>query len=410
MTNGEEMSLEQIREFMSGSGEYSFRGQNRKEVYEWMERLLCRHEYWLRKKAEKGLLRSYTEKVSGLSRAQVTRLIARYATDGNLKARRYRRCRFERKYTATDIELLASVDEAHETLSGPATRQILKREYCVFGRKPYERLSKISVSHLYNLRKKREYRQARLHYEKTRPRHVSIGERRRPEPEGRPGYLRVDTVHQGDGPDGKGLYHVNAVDEVRQWEVVGAVSAISEAFLLPVLEKMIEQYPFRILGFHSDNGSEYINENVEKLLNRLLIQQTKSRPRRSNDNGLAESENGAVIRKQIGYGYIEPQHAARFNEFYRDSFNFYLNFHRPSAQPEVQIAKNGKRKTIYKRWATPWEVFASLHKPEQYLKEGETLAELAATASHESDTECARRMQLAKRKLFAEIRPARKTA
>lgn len=410
MTNGEEMSLEQIREFMSGSAEYEFRGQDRKEVYEWMEKLLCRHEYWVRKKAEKGLLRSYAEKVSGLSRAQVTRLIARYAEDGDLKARRYQRYRFERQYTAKDIELLAWVDEAHQTLSGPATRQILRREYGVFGRKPYERLSKISVSHLYNLRKRREYRQKRLHYEKTKPRQVSIGERRRPEPEGRPGYLRVDTVHQGDGPEGKGLYHVNAVDEVTQWEVVGAVSAISEAYLLPVLTKMIEQYPFRILGFHCDNGSEYINENVEKLLNGLLIQQTKSRPRRSNDNGLAESKNGAVIRKQIGYGYIEPEHAVRFNEFYRDSFNFYLNFHRPSAQPEVLVAANGKRKTIYKRWATPWEVFAALDKPEQYLKQGETLAELAATASYESDTECARRMQLAKRKLFDQIKPIQRNA
>lgn len=410
MTDGEAWNLEQIREFLTASGEYEFRGQDRKEIYVWLEALLCRHEYWVRKKEEKGLLRSYAEKVSGLSRAQVTRLIARYRSDEGLKERQYRRHRFHRQYTASDVELLGSVDEAHETLSGPATRRILEREFTVFGRKGYERLAKLSVAHLYNLRKRREYREKRLRYEKTRPAQIAIGERRRPQPKGRPGYLRVDTVHQGDGPQGKGLYHVNAVDEVTQWEVVGAVEMISEAFLLPILQEMLQQFPFRILGFHSDNGSEYINHRVARMLNALLIEQTKSRPRRSNDNGLAESKNGAVIRKLIGYGHIEPEQATLLNEFYRDSFNFYLNFHRPSAQPEVLVAANGKRRTVYKRWATPWEVFAALEQPEQYLKAGETLADLAATASHESDTECARRMQLAKRKLFTKIRPAGKTA
>jgi transposase InsO family protein len=98
----------------------------------------------------------------------------------------------------------------------------------------------------------------------------------------------------------KGIYHINAVDEVTQWEIVGATALISEAGLIPVLEAMLEQFPFRIRGFHSDNGSEFINHTVSKLLNKLLIEQTKSRPRRSNDNGLVESKNGAVIRKHIG--------------------------------------------------------------------------------------------------------------
>ena len=107
--------------------------------------------------------------------------------------------------------------------------------------------------------------------------------------QGRPGYLRIDTVHQGDQDGVKGVYHINAVDEVTQWQVVGAVAQISEAYLLPVLEAMLAQFPFRIRGFHSDNGSEFINHMVAKLLNKLLIEQTKSRPRHSNDNGLAEA-------------------------------------------------------------------------------------------------------------------------
>ena len=75
-------------------------------------------------------------------------------------------------------------------------------------------------------------------------------------------------------------------------------------------------FPFRILGFHSDNGSEFINHTVARLLNKLLIEQTKSRPRHCNDNGLAESKNGAVIRKHMGYAHIAAPHAAAIEAFY----------------------------------------------------------------------------------------------
>ena len=104
---------------------------------------------------------------------------------------------------------------------------------------------------------------------------MSIGERRRPEPNGKPGYLRVDTMHQGDLEVAKGVCHINAVDEVTQWQVVGATAQISEAYLLPVLEAMLEQFRFEIRGFHSDNGSDFINHTVAELLNKLLIEQTK---------------------------------------------------------------------------------------------------------------------------------------
>jgi transposase InsO family protein len=177
---------------------------------------------------------------------------------------------------------------------------------------------------LYRLRASAQYRQRRITYQPTRPTAVSIGERRRPEPNGRPGYLRVDTVHQGDLEGNKGVYHINAVDEVTQWEVVGAAAQISEAYLLPVLIAMLEQFPFRILGFHSDNGSEFINHRVAEMLNKLLIEQTKSRPRHSNDNGLAEAKNGAVVRKHMGYTHIAAPHAAAIETFYEEHFNEYL--------------------------------------------------------------------------------------
>jgi IS30 family transposase len=188
--------------------------------------------------------------------------------------------------------LLAGVDEAHETLSGPATQKILYREFHEFGKSEYERLARLSVAHLYNLRKTGTYRKRRVVCQGTRPTAVSIGERRKPDPQGRPGYLRVDTVHQGDQDGSKGVYHLNAVDEVTQWQIVGATEQISEAWLMPVLEAMMEQFPFHIRGFHSDNGSEFINHTVAKLMNKLLVEQTKSRPRRSNDNGRPSARTG----------------------------------------------------------------------------------------------------------------------
>ena len=90
-----------------------------------------------------------------MSRAQVTRLIGRYTASGRVGGKVYRRQRFPQRYTLADVELLAAVDEAHETLSGPATRRILEREYQQYGKQEYARLASISVAHLYNLRQHR---------------------------------------------------------------------------------------------------------------------------------------------------------------------------------------------------------------------------------------------------------------
>lgn len=302
---------------------------------------------------------------------------------------------------------MAEVDEAHETLSGPATQKILYREYHEYGQAEYERLARISVAHLYNLRKSRTYRQRRVAYQLTRPTAVSIGERRKPDPQGKPGFLRVDTVHQGDLEGVKGVYHINAVDEVTQWQVVAATEQISEAYLLPVLEQMLEQFPFRIRGFHSDNGSEFINHVVAKLLNKLLVEQTKSRPRRSNDNALVESKNGAVIRKHMGYGHIAAEHAEAINDFYRQHFNPYLNFHRPCGVAEERTDQKGKRRKVYRWYATPWEILRQLPDVARHLQPDVTLGELNEMARVESDTACARQMQAAKRKLFQKLHQKR---
>jgi transposase InsO family protein len=400
----EKLSLEAIGRFVEASEEIRFESENRQQLYGWVQQVLVQQEYAGLGKVARGLVRRYIEKMTGMSRAQVTRLIARYTATGRVEATVYRRRRFPQSYTRADIELLASVDEAHETLSGPATRRILEREVQLYGRSEYARLAEISVAHLYNLRKSQRYRERRLNYVKTRPTTVSIGERRKPDPQGQPGYLRLDTVHQGDRPDAKGVYHINAVDEVTQWQVAGSTPRISEAYLKPVLEAMMRQFPFQIKGFHTDNGSEFINKTVADLLSKMLIEQTKSRPRQSGDNGLVETKNGAVIRKHIGYGYIDAGHADRINDFYREYLNPYLNYHRPCAQADVEIDNRGRKRVRYKRYQTPLETWLALNKPAQYLRQGLSINVLKRIAAALSDTDAARRMQQAKNKLFEKLR------
>jgi transposase InsO family protein len=399
----EKLSLVELEAFLEASGSVGFAGDSRAEVYGWSEALLCRQEYWAQTRRARGLIRAYMERMTGLSRAQCTRLIGQYRKTGRIAVSRSQRRKFPRRYTVGDMAALARVDQAHERMSGPATRHVLKREFEVYGKAEFERLAGISNGHLYNLRKSPGYRQRELHYEKTRPAKVSIGERRKPAPNGVPGYLRIDTVHQGDSPDGKGLYHINAVDEVTQWEVVAATPSISESCLLPVLEAMLRQFPFRIRGFHSDNGSEFINRVVADLLKKLLIEQTKSRARHSGDNGLVETKNAAIVRKHMGFGYIAPGHANRVNQFYASFLNGYINFHRPSAQPEVEIDASGRKRRRYKQWLTPLEKLLSLDRPEQYLRPGRSLAALERAAGTLSDTDAAIRLQRARHAMFLDL-------
>jgi len=402
MQNAESLSRDQIREFLRSSEPIEFTSGGREERYEWVERMLAAQKYGELGKRERGLVRAYVRKVTGLSEAQTTRMIRAFLDRGCVRSQPYRRHTFAAKYTAEDIALLAEVDRAHGRLSGPATRRILQRAHEQFGEKQYQRLAQISVAHLYNLRASARYRNQAAVFEPTRSTAAAIGQRRKPDPQGRPGYVRVDTVHQGDSAGAKGVYHINAVDAVTQWQVVGCAEKISEAYLLPVLAAVLAQFPFPIRGFHADNGSEYINHRVAEMLRKLHAEFTKSRACRSQDNALVEGKNGAVIRKLIGYGHIGGQHAAGLQEFYVQHLNPYLNFHRPCGFATVSLDERGKRKRQYKAedYRTPFEKLQSLPEAERFLKPGLLLPELEKRALAISDTACARRMSAAKAKLL----------
>jgi len=382
-----------------------FRALSVGEKYDWIEEVMIRFRYHKLKRAEKGVIRRYIERITGYSRSQVSRLITEYKRRGRLKRMPYRRHRFPKKYTPADVILLAKTDEMHGWLSGPATKKIMERECQIYGHSEFENISLISVAHLYNLRRSNAYRGITRRFTKTKPAVSRIGERIKPEAKGRPGYIRIDTVHQGDMAGCKGVYHINAVDEVTQWEIVASVEGISEAYLVPALETMLAQFTFVIRGFHSDNGSEFVNRIVAQLLNKMLIRFTKSRPRHSNDNGLVETKNGSVVRKQLGYAYIPQSCAEMINRFNRDFFNPYINFHRPCFFSVPVIDSKGKIKKTYpyEEVMTPYGKLKSLPQAESYLRPGVTFEELEKIANQMSDNQFAERMVHTRSKLFQQI-------
>lgn len=399
-------TLAQLRAFVSGNETISFTLTDRHAAYGWMSDTLMLFNYVHCTRADKGVLRQYLLKVTGFSRAQVARCITQYTDVGYIKDRRHAPAvPFVRRYTSEDIRLLAEMDALHGTLSGTTTRKLCERAFKVHGEARFERLAGISNGHLYNLRQHKTYQAKRGSFDKTRSTKINIGERRKPCPDGQPGYLRVDSVHQGDLDGIKGVYLINAVDEVTQCQAVCAVERISELFLLPVLAAMLDAFPFVIRGFHSDNGSEYVNHQLAKLLEKLRIEQTKSRSRQTNDNALAESKNASTVRKYLGYSHI-PQHcASQVNVFTTEVLSPYLNFHRPCHFPTEYTDSKGKirKRYCYLDMMTPYEKLCSLPAAESYLKPGNTLEKLDAIAAECSDNVAAQRLNEARTKLFQSI-------
>ncbi|MEK7597824.1 MAG: integrase [Patescibacteria group bacterium] len=404
MTDSRLSNFAQLETFLTGSKEISFESLNsKKEKYNWIREILVRFDFRNLLKKERGVVRKYLKKISGYSDAQLTRLIKRYFK-GKLIWRTYNRNIFPTKYTPKDIALLNLTDNAHSCLNGWSTKKILIREYTEFKKQNYENIKDISIAHIYNLRKTRQYKSHSLTFTKTQPVKRNIGERRKPTPNGVPGFLRVDTVHQGDLNGKKGVYHINSIDEVTQWQIVASVEQISESYLEPILLIILNQYPFRIFEFHADNGSEYINKVVVALLNKLYIKLTKSRSRHCNDNAQVECKNGAVVRKHMGHFYIHQKSAPEINDFYMKYFNPYLNFHRPCGFATLKTDKLGKQKKVYDHYLTPFEAFKGITGASNFLKGGISLEKLDTIAKEYSDNEFAQIMEKEKQKLFKDIK------
>ena len=397
------ISVSQLKELVKFGKGVKFNSNNKQQTYEWIGRTLGRFRYFSESKKNRGIIKNYIIAMTGYSEGQADKLIAMKKKFGRIFVRERTQHTFPRKYDASEVALLADSASLLNHPNGKAVKQMMRDMCHVYGDNRFEKLQHISVSHFYNLRKTNIFQSRMLNCQKTHPVKVNIGVRKKPTPYGKPGFLRVDSVHQGDLDKEKGVYHINLVDEVTQWEIVGCVEGISEHFLAPLLEELLRLFPFLILGFHSDNGSEYINQVTAKLLNKMNIEQTKSRSRKTNDNALVEGKNGAVIRKQMGYRHIPKKHAREINEFYREYLNPHLNFHRHCAYATEYTDSRGKIRKAYETYMTPCQKLLSIENVGQYLKPGITKESLTQEQMKMSHVEAAQKLQAAKAKLFNRI-------
>ena len=263
-------TLDRLRAFLEGNEAADFQPTHRDSAYALVRRTLVRFEYHGPREAGQGPGEADIEKVTGFSRSLVTRLIRQHRWTGHIRDHRGESPRPTLSRAATPPTTRPSwprLTRAVGQLSGPATKVILWRMYHVYGDARFERLAQISNGHIYNLRRTRAYRTGRLTLRETRSTPVGFGMRRKPRPDGRPGFLRVDTVHLGDLGGRKGAYVINVVDEVTQFQHLGAVPRITQQFMVPVLKDLISAFPFTVRAFHTDNGSEYVNREVADLLN-----------------------------------------------------------------------------------------------------------------------------------------------
>jgi len=377
-------TIEQIEGFLKGSKKLVLRFKTIEDKYQFIDSTIDRFTYPLLKRREKRILVAYLKKFTGYKHSQLFRLIDRSIKGELIRKPYWRKIDYHRKYSVIDIKLLEKTDELHLRLNAHATAEIMRREWKLFHHQEYSNIAEISVSHIDNLRKTNVYTSHWVNG--TKSREVPIGSTEKPEANGKPGSIRVDTVHQRD------VYHINAVDEVTQWEIAVCVPSISERYLLPALTILLSQYPFVIFNFHSDKGSEFINRIVCQLLNKLLINQTKSRSRHCNDNALVETKNGSVIRKNMGYCHMSKQTVDQTNKFYLNYFNPYLNFHRPCGYPTgVKTDFRGRERIVYGQYTTPYEKLKEISKDlnQNFLKTGQSFTVLDRIAYKYSDNEFA---------------------
>lgn len=389
-------NITQLQDFLKATKkiQLSLKYESIEEKYKFITKIVKKFKYLTLTRKDKRIVLSYLKKITGYKRSQLMHLVTR-ACIGELGRKEYNRKNPNKKYLLYDVKLLEYTDEVHLRLNSIATKEILRREYEVFGNKNYSKIAQVSASHINNLRKSEGYRFYWTNH--TKARQTDIGKTKKPDTQGRPGSIRVDTVHQKD------IYHINAVDEVTQWEVVVCVPQISEYFMKQAVKEILSQYPFVVYGFHSDRGGEFINYTVAEMLNRYLINQTKSRARKSNDNALVECKNGHVLRKNFGWSFItrDQEIVGLINEFYKEYFNPYLNYHRPCLYPRSEIDGKGKIKKIYDKVSVPYEELKSVCKRNKkiYLKTGISFRKLDKIAYSKSDNEFAYEMRRKKLEL-----------
>jgi hypothetical protein len=395
-------NITEVQAFLKGSLKLVVTLENSPvaEKYKFISATIFKFRYFKLGRKDKRVVLLYLKKITGYKHTQLFDLVER-ARISKLFKTKYKRIHPSKIYTGGDIKLLEKTDELHLRLSEMATQKILSREYEVFGHSEFQTISSVSHSHITNLRHSLVYKSGWINH--TKARQIQIGKTMKPESFGKPGSIRVDAVNQRD------IYHINAVDEVTQWEVVFCVPQITEDCMLVALKEIFSQFPFKIFNFHSDRGHENINYQIANFLQKLLIKQTKSRSYHSNDNALVETKNGSVIRKNMGWEHIDQILVNDINNYYKNFFNIYLNYHRPCGYPTISIDLKGRKTKVYKTYNVPYEILKQIPNADKFLKPEITFKKLDKIAYQMSDNDFAKIMRQQETKLFDKIETVNKS-
>ena len=373
--------------------------RTRADAYRFVEQTVRQFDYVRLGRSDKGVLRRFLGRATGLSRAQITRLLNQHRATGRLTDRRQvPRRPFPRRYADADIELLAEIDALHGSLSGPTARKLCARACHLFGDRRFERLAGISNGHLYNLRRSAVYRRFRGALPgRTCPVPPTPRDGREAGLFGLPGHLRVVAAPRGDLL-GLGGLCVNLVDEVTHFQLVASVERLDAACLAPVLEALPRTLPFAPRDFHAGNGGDRVDRDVAALLRAL---QAVGRPGSGADLGSGND------------GRCFPDRREQVDAFTRQVLSPYLNYHRLRCFPTERVDPTGR---LRKHCGdadimTPYERLKSLPGAADCLTPGTTLARLDAVAAAMSDNEAARAVNEAHARLMGpDTRPWRLSA
>lgn len=173
----------------------------------------------------------------------------------------------------------------------------------------------------------------------------------------RPGAIEADTVaHCGPTFVGEFARTLTMTDMFTGWTENVSIRNNASRWITGAVEELQASFPFPLVSFDSDNGSEFINHDVAAWLQARDITQTRSRPYRKNDQATVESKNNHVVRKHAFYWrYDTPAELTLLNEMWR-LVSLRLNFFTPTRKPvDYTTAADGRRRRVYDDPKTPWQ-------------------------------------------------------
>jgi hypothetical protein len=172
--------------------------------------------------------------------------------------------------------------------------------------------------------------------------------------ESRPGFLEADTVaHCGTSMAGMFAFTIDCVDIATGWTEQRAVWGKGETAVLHQIKDIEASLPFLLLGFDSDNGSEFLNHHLLRhfSVRKQPVQFTRSRAYHKNDNAHIEQKNWTHVRQWLGYHRFDnPEVVPLLNNLYKTEWRLFQNFFCPSVK---LIAKQRIASKTIKRYDSP---------------------------------------------------------